>query len=52
MKSGIYLATLYNDEPISVNANDRRVADRAIKVHKRNCKVGIDYIYIRCLFEW
>jgi hypothetical protein len=38
--SGIYIVTLNNPHPISVNANDRRVADRAIKVTKDNCKVG------------
>ena len=29
-----------NIEPISVNANDPRVADKAIKVTKSNCKFG------------
>lgn len=38
--SGIYIVTLNNTHPISVNANDKRVADRAIKVTKENCKVG------------
>jgi hypothetical protein len=38
--SGIYIVTLNNPHPISVNANDKRVADRAIKVTKDNCKVG------------
>ncbi len=40
MSSGIYIVTLENDQPISVNANDPRIADKAIKVNKRNCKVG------------
>ena len=40
MKSGLYLVTLNNEEPISVNANDPRVADKAIKVTKANCKFG------------
>lgn len=39
-QSGIYIVTLNNPYPISVNANDKRVADRAIKVTKDNCKVG------------
>ena len=40
MKSGLYLVTLNNEEPISVNANDPRVADKAIKVTKASCKFG------------
>ena len=40
MKSGIYIVTLNNDQPISVNANDPRIAEKAIKVTKMNCKVG------------
>lgn len=40
IKSGLYLVTLNNEEPISVNANDPRVADKAIKVTKANCKFG------------
>ncbi len=40
MDSGIYIVTLKNNEPISVNANDPRVAIRSIKVTKANCKVG------------
>ena len=40
MKSGLYLVTLNNEEPISVNANDPRIADKAIKVTKANCKFG------------
>ena len=40
MKSGLYIVTLNNDEPISVNAHDPRVADKAIKVTKENCKFG------------
>lgn len=39
-QSGLYLVTLNNDEPISVNADDRRLADRAIKVRRGNLKVG------------
>jgi hypothetical protein len=40
MDSGIYIVTLNNDEPISVNENDPRIAHTAIKVTKANCKVG------------
>lgn len=39
-QSGLYLVTLNNDEPISVNADDCRLADRAIKVRRGNLKVG------------
>jgi hypothetical protein len=39
-RMGIYIVTLNNEELISVNANDKRVADKAIKVNKFNCKVG------------
>lgn len=40
MESGIYIVTLNNEHPISVNANDPRIAEKAIKVTKANCKVG------------
>ena len=40
MDSGIYIVTLNNNEPISVNANDPRVAHKAIMVTKANCKFG------------
>jgi len=40
LDSGIYIVTLNNSEPISVNANDPRIADKAIKVTKSNCKFG------------
>ena len=40
MKSGLYIVTLNNEEPISVNANDPRIADKTIKVTKANCKFG------------
>ncbi|MBN8480124.1 MAG: hypothetical protein J0L88_00880 [Xanthomonadales bacterium] len=40
MASGLYLVTLLNDEPISVNANDPRRADKAIKVTRVHCKLG------------
>ena len=39
-QSGLYLVTLNNWEPISVNAQDLRVADKAIKVTRANCKFG------------
>ncbi len=38
--SGLYIVTLNNYEPISVNANDPRIADKAIKVTRDNCKFG------------
>jgi len=37
---GIYLVTLTNEHPISVNAQDPRMADQCIKVTRVNCKVG------------
>lgn len=37
---GLYLVTLNNETPISVNARDRRVADRAIQVRRGDIKVG------------
>ena len=39
-KAGLYIVSLKNDDPISVNANDPRIADKAIKVTKANCKFG------------
>ena len=38
--SGLYIVTLNNWEPISVNANDPRLAGKAIKVTRSNCKFG------------
>ncbi len=38
--SGIYIVTLANPHPISVNAHDRRIAERCIKVTLANCKIG------------
>ena len=38
--AGIYLVTLRNSEPISVNAHDPRMAERCIKVTSANCKIG------------
>jgi len=40
MESGIYIVTLNNEVPISVNAHDPRRASTSIKVNKMNCKVG------------
>jgi hypothetical protein len=40
MNSGLYIVTLNNCEPISVNANDPRIADKSIKVTRANCKFG------------
>lgn len=37
---GLYIVTLNNEDPISVNAQDPRMADRAIRVTRDNCKVG------------
>jgi len=39
-KPGLYLVTLNNSVPISVNAHDPRIADKCIKVNKDNCKFG------------
>ncbi len=38
--SGIYIVALTNLHPISVNAQDLRIAERCIKVTATNCKVG------------
>jgi len=38
--TGIYIVTLRNSEPISVNAHDPRMANRCIKVTSANCKIG------------
>lgn len=38
--SGLYIVTLTNDMPISVNANDPRIADECIKVARGHCKFG------------
>lgn len=40
MESGLYIVTLNNEHPISVNAQDPRIAHKAIKVTKENCKFG------------
>ena len=38
--SGVYVVELLNDEPISVNADRPRIADRSIRVTRANCKYG------------
>jgi hypothetical protein len=38
--SGLYIVTLNNEHPISVNAHDPRIAARCIQVSRLNCKVG------------
>ena len=40
IESGLYIVTLNNEHPISVNAQDPRIAHKAIKVTKENCKFG------------
>ena len=40
IESGLYIVTLNNEHPISVNAQDLRIAHKAIKVTKENCKIG------------
>lgn len=37
---GIYIVTLNNSEPISVNAGDKRIAEKCIKVTRGHCKFG------------
>lgn len=34
------MGTLLNEDPISVNAHDQRIADRCIRVNRLNCKLG------------
>ena len=38
--SGLYVVTLNNSQAISANADDKRIAHKAIKVNKENCKFG------------
>lgn len=38
--AGLYIVELTNTHPISVNANDPRIADKCIKVTSANCKFG------------
>jgi hypothetical protein len=37
---GVYIVTLTNEHPISVNADRPKIADRCIKVTKDHCKFG------------
>lgn len=39
-RSGLYLVTLHNIEPISANAHDPRMADTAVRVDLRHAKIG------------
>jgi hypothetical protein len=38
--AGLYIVTLNNEQPISVNANDPRIAHKCIQVSRLNCKFG------------
>lgn len=38
--AGVYIVTLNNDVPISVNADRPHIAERCIKVTRENCKFG------------
>jgi hypothetical protein len=38
--AGLYIVTLNNEQPISVNANDPRIAHKCIRVSSLNCKFG------------
>lgn len=38
--SGLYVVTLNNSQLISANADDKRIAHKALKVNKENCKFG------------
>jgi hypothetical protein len=40
VKAGLYIVTLNNTMPISVNANDHRIASKCITVTSENCKFG------------
>jgi hypothetical protein len=39
-EAGLYIVTLNNTAPISVNANDPRIAEKCIAVTSANCKFG------------
>jgi hypothetical protein len=39
-RSGLYLVTLNNQQPISTNAADPRIADRCARVNREHCKFG------------
>lgn len=38
--SGLYIVKLSNENFISVNAHDQRIAERCLHVNLKNCKVG------------
>ena len=38
--AGLYIVTPNNEQPISVNANDPRIAHKCIQVSRLNCKFG------------
>ncbi len=38
--SGLYLVTLTNEDPISANAHDDRIAETSVAVNQDNCKFG------------
>ncbi|MFE8034042.1 GIY-YIG nuclease family protein [Thiohalocapsa marina] len=38
--SGLYLVTLTNEDPISANAHDARIAETCVAVNRDNCKFG------------
>lgn len=40
INSGIYIVTLNNEEFISVNSQNKKIAHKTISVNKNNCKVG------------
>ena len=40
MESGVYIVSLNNTSPISVNAHDPRIAHKCIKVDRTNCRIG------------
>jgi hypothetical protein len=40
LQSGLYIVTLSNEEPISVNRGDRRIEHRCIHVTRAHCKIG------------
>ncbi len=40
MDAGIYLVTLTNEDPISANAHDARIAETSVALNRDNCKFG------------
>jgi hypothetical protein len=39
-RAGLYIVALSNENPISVNAHDPRIAQRCIMVNREHCKFG------------